>query len=194
MSPHPTVVKVGGSLFDLPDLGQRLRRWLDGLPGPEVILVPGGGPAADVIRALDRRHRLGEEASHWLALRVLSVNAHFLAALLPRAVVVEKLDDCSEAWRRLQVAVLDAHAFCRADDTTAAALPHRWSVTSDSVAARVAVVAGARRLILLKSVTVPAGIDWSQAPQVGLVDDFFAMVVRTAALEVEAVNFREWQL
>src|SRR5262249_50947889 len=80
------VVKVGGSLYDLPGLGARLRAWLERLPSREVLLVPGGGPAADVVRDLDRLHRLGEEAAHWLALRALSVNARFLAALLPGAV------------------------------------------------------------------------------------------------------------
>src|SRR5207248_9110984 len=58
------VVKVGGSLYDLPDLADRLRRWLSALAAPRVLLVPGGGPTADVIRTFDQRHRLGEEASH----------------------------------------------------------------------------------------------------------------------------------
>ena len=60
-------MKVGGSLYDLPDLGPRLRRWLDAHAPREVIVAPGGGPFADVVRDLDRAHRLGEETSHWLA-------------------------------------------------------------------------------------------------------------------------------
>ena len=44
------VVKVGGSLYDLPDLGPRLRRFLDGLDDPDRLVVPGGGAAADVVR------------------------------------------------------------------------------------------------------------------------------------------------
>lgn len=50
------VVKVGGSLFDLPDLGPRLRAWLKTLRTADVLLVPGGGPTADVVRSLDRAH------------------------------------------------------------------------------------------------------------------------------------------
>ena len=72
------VVKVGGSLYDLPDLGSRLRAWLtEQCAGDDVVLVPGGGGTADVIRHFDRVHGLGEETSHWLALRALTLNAQF---------------------------------------------------------------------------------------------------------------------
>src|SRR5947209_1436057 len=85
----PVVVKVGGSLYDLPDLGPRLGRWLGASPGRRALLVPGGGPTADVIRQFDACHGLGEATAHELALRALTLNAHFLAALVPAAVVVD---------------------------------------------------------------------------------------------------------
>src|ERR1700730_10035653 len=75
------VVKVGGSLFDLADLGARLRAWLEPVVAGPVLLVPGGGPTADVVRAFDRLHALGEETAHWLAVRALTLNAHFLQTL-----------------------------------------------------------------------------------------------------------------
>src|SRR5262245_30988403 len=106
------VVKVGGSLYDLPDLGPRLRAWLGQRPELAPLLVPGGGAVVDFVRNLDRRHRLGEEASHWLALRGLTLQAHFLAALLPNAVVVNAPCGCSGLGRR-QIAVLDGYAFAR---------------------------------------------------------------------------------
>jgi aspartokinase-like uncharacterized kinase len=183
-----TIVKVGGSLFDLPGLGPRLGRWLAGLAPADALLVPGGGAAAHVVRDLDRRHGLGEEKSHWLALRALALNARFLADLLPGVRVVD-----SPADHRGGLAVLDPLAFCLADkrDNPADALPHCWAVTSDSVAARVAVAAGARRLVLLKSVTVPPAMSWTGAARAGYVDATFPGVVRAApGLEVDAVNFR----
>ena len=57
------VVKLGGSLYDATDLGPRLRAWLDARPERRVVLVPGGGPMADVVRDLDTRHHLGEESA-----------------------------------------------------------------------------------------------------------------------------------
>jgi aspartokinase-like uncharacterized kinase len=183
------VVKVGGSLFDLPDLGPRLQAWLARLSALAVLLVPGGGPTADVVRDLDRRHALGEEASHWLALRALTVNAHFLQTLLPGAVVVPQ--PCGRGG----LSVLDPYAFARADEGRPGCLPHCWQVTSDAVAARAAVVGQARRLLLLKSVTIPEGMAWDEAGRCGLVDEAFAGVLVQAAepLKVSAVNFRDFR-
>jgi aspartokinase-like uncharacterized kinase len=186
-SSGPIVVKVGGSLFDLPDLGPRLQTWLDSLPTRNVLLVPGGGPTADVVRDLDRWHALGEERAHWLALRALTLNAYFLAELLPNAAVVERLGD----WRRDGPAIVDAHAFARLDEGLPACLPHSWAVTSDAVAARVAVVSRARELVLLKSADPPAGADWRAAARAGYVDDVFADVL--GAVPARAVNFWSWQ-
>jgi aspartokinase-like uncharacterized kinase len=192
-----TVVKVGGSLFDLPDLGPRLQSWLNELLPDDFLLVPGGGPTADVIRDLDRRHGLGEEKAHWLALRALSLNAQFLIDLLPFTFVMEYPEEWAAGRCSGYVGILDPFPFCRRDERERSkeALPHSWEVTSDAVAARVAVAAGARRLILLKSVTIPDGISWEEAGHRGFVDQAFAAVVHSAPtpLEVRAVNLREWR-
>jgi aspartokinase-like uncharacterized kinase len=188
------VVKVGGSLFDWPDLRLRLAEWLAWQFPARLLLVPGGGATADVVRAFDRQHGLGEETAHWLALRALTLNAFFLAELLPRAGlhVVRRLDDCPALWDQGRVPVIDAHAFGLADEEQPGCLPHSWSVTSDALAARVALVAGASQLVLLKSVTIPPGLSWDEASRQGFVDDFFPRVAARLA-DVSALNLREWQ-
>jgi aspartokinase-like uncharacterized kinase len=209
------VAKVGGSLFDLQDLRDRLRRWLATVAGP-VLLVPGGGEGADVVRRLDRVHGLDDEAAHGLALRVLSVSAHLLAGLI--GAPVESFSDSQplepdsrssgsvtspERKRRTfippsltlrpgdwgGVAVLDPHAFCAADEGRPGALAHTWDVTSDSIAARVAEVVGAD-LVLLKSVDLPAGLSWEVAAAGGLVDATFGSIVARAGLQLRWVNLR----
>jgi aspartokinase-like uncharacterized kinase len=190
------VVKVGGSLYDLPDLATRLRRFLDTLPVSEVLLVPGGGATAEVVRALDQRHQLGEEKAHWLALRALTFNAHFLMELLPDAAIVHAAAQFRPRPNN-GPAILDALGFLRWDEDAHPAhrLPHSWDVTSDAVAARVAVWAGAGRLILLKSTTIPPDIDWAEAARRGYVDPVLPDVLDRAQrpLTVEAVNLRRWE-
>lgn len=187
------VVKVGGSLYDLPDLGRRLRRWIaEQFAGTSVVLVPGGGPLAEAIRHLDHRHGLGEEASHWLALRALAVNAHFLASLLAPARVIGDVDELHRACEKELLPILDVHEFARGDELHSAHLPHSWAATSDAFAARAAVVFQARHLVLLKSTTIPPDVDWREAGRLGLVDALFAEVLREAPADlcVRAVNLR----
>jgi aspartokinase-like uncharacterized kinase len=184
MTRYFAVVKVGGSLYDLPELGTCLQSWLKKAPRPDVLLVPGGGPTADVIRKFDRIHQLGEERAHWLALHSLQLNADFLKTLLPSAAVVD------HPGQAAGTCILNAFAFMSRDGR----LPHCWAVTSDSIAARAAIVFGADHLILLKSATIPEDMDWEQASERGFVDAWFARTLREAppSLHVRAVNFRNW--
>lgn len=187
------VVKVGGSLYDLPDLSLRMCRWIsEQCAGNRVVVVPGGGPLVDGIRHLDRRHGLGEETSHWLALRALALNAHFLASLLPSACVIGDVAELYHAWDKAFLPVLDVHEFARDDERHLDRLPHSWLVSSDALAARVAVVLRASRLILLKSTAIPTDLDWREAGRLGLVDQLFAEVLcdAPADLRVRSENLR----
>lgn len=207
------VVKVGGSLYDSPGLGPALRAFVESLVPAEVLLVPGGGAAADAVRELDRTHALGEEAAHWLALRALSVTAAFLRALggplppppspgtrggvepiagtqaegEPPAVLGSSLP---MRWAGKGTRVLDCFAFALEDESRPGALPHTWSVTTDSIAARAAVVFRAERLVLLKSVDVPPGAPWEQVAANGWVDEHFPRIAKTLPCPIDVVNFR----
>jgi 5-(aminomethyl)-3-furanmethanol phosphate kinase len=183
---NPLIVKVGGSLFDLPDLATRLRGWLAAQTAEQIIVVPGGGAGADVVRKLDAKHNLGVESAHWLALHVLSVNGRFLARLLGVPFV--------PSWDSGEpLAVLDALEFCARDDGRAGALAHSWDTTSDSIAARIAHCTSGR-LALLKSVDLPVNASWSEAAAIGLVDRTFPTVVAHSGIDVAWVNLRQLSL
>lgn len=153
MGQSPVVIKVGGSLLAAADLGPCLREWLAAHAPRQTILVPGGGRLADVVRDLDRTHSLGDDLAHRLALHTMTINAHVLTGLVPESCVIDGPDLAELVWEQGRLPVLDGLAFCESDG----ALPHAWAVTSDSVAARLAVVAGASELMLLKSAPPPAG-------------------------------------
>jgi aspartokinase-like uncharacterized kinase len=187
------VVKVGGSLFDMPDLATGLASWLTRTIPSEhrVVLVPGGGPTTDVIRDLDRIHQLGEEASHWLALRALTLNAHFLAQLLPGSRMLAHPRDEFAPGR---VHLLDAHAYCwrEWEQPLGPVLDACWATGSDVLAAHVALIGAAKRLILLKSTGVEQTNDWRDAASRAQVDAQFPVWLKEAGthLEVISVNLR----
>jgi aspartokinase-like uncharacterized kinase len=196
MNKPTIVVKVGGSLFDWPQLGPRLQNWIPTLSPGQVLLIPGGGPTVDVVRNLDRCHGLGEEAAHWLALGALTVNAYFLAIILTplNAAVVSDFQECKSVWAKNKLPVLDPLPFARNDEGHPGQLRHLWSATSDSLAARIASRIEAQKLILLKSTPVPKGEDWMSNPN--FVDPHFSKTINHAIsdglpLEVSALNFRE---
>jgi aspartokinase-like uncharacterized kinase len=192
MNEGPTIIKVGGSLFDWPEIGERLALWLKALRRSDVILLAGGGAAADVVRDLDRIHHFGEERSHFLALRSLTLTAHALAELLsptPRVAVVVRQEHCEALWRQGGIPIIDLGSF-GLTDANPDPLPHCWGVTSDSLAARVAVVTRARELVLMKSVMIPEGTSWEEASRHGYVDEHFPIAAR--GIQVRVVNLREW--
>ena len=128
-SPEIVVVKVGGSLYDIPDLGRHLLAYLRTLRARRLLLVPGGGRTAHVIREFDRLHHLGEAAAHDLALRVMTLNAHFLRRLFHD--VGERVPIVATGSSELPgIALLDAHAFCAADSGEGSLLAS-WDATSD---------------------------------------------------------------
>lgn len=197
------VVKVGGSLFDLPDLGPRLREWLSRQPGYS-ILIAGGGELADVIRGYDQRFLLGEEYSHTLCVRLLHTAALVLQEILGSAPLIESIGD-SRLFRTAPAMILSPTRFLlEVDARISRPLPASWSVTTDSVAARVARYLHADELTLLKS-RLPtdnplAGRThtlraWSAA---GYVDAYFPRVAgkipRLRAVNLRETSFPEWSL
>jgi 5-(aminomethyl)-3-furanmethanol phosphate kinase len=185
------IIKIGGSLFDLADLRDRLLALLSRHKNRHTILIPGGGRTADLVRTWDRMSGLGEERSHWLALRALTLNGHFLASILPGARVVATIDAACRVAAEGLVPILDMHAWALEDDSASNRLPHSWDVTSDSLAVRVALCAGAGDLILLKSVDF-SGDDWQRAAALGVVDPYFPVIMSSAKsrVHVQVINLR----
>lgn len=189
------VVKVGGSLYEWTGLSGALKSFLDQLlhddAVTQLILVPGGGPLADAVRQLDRIHGLGEEASHWLALQVLSVGAAMLGQLLHRP-IIEHPCEVSAASQNANCCVIDPYRFAIRDESLDDHLPHTWAATSDAFAARIAEVAGADELVLLKS-TQPRGESPEAWVENSFVDVWFPEIARRCDLRVRAVNLRHHQ-
>jgi aspartokinase-like uncharacterized kinase len=185
------VIKVGGSLLDWAELPSKLVEFLarcrDEAPTEDArfLLVAGGGPAADLVQTLDRIHGLGDVRAHWLAVRAMDLCAEFLAALLPGAAVVARPEILESIWNLGSIPVLAPSRFlAEVDARGPGRLPESWLVTSDSIAARIADHLQIRRLILLKSRSVPEGTGREEAAALGLVDPIFPAIAR----ELEVVD------
>lgn len=154
MSEGKTVlVKVGGSLFSLDDLAGRLQLLFAATKAVKVLIVPGGGKVTDFVRDWDELHSLAPEASHQLAIDTLGLTARLLASVLPGSNVVED-ESMGEAFPK--VSILDVPAIVAGSDCQKSPqLPVGWHVTSDSIAAWIAVRLKIDELVLAKSTAAP---------------------------------------
>ena len=107
-----------------------------------LLVVPGGAGFADAVRDADRRFGLRAEASHRMAILGMEQFGWLLSELIPGA---ERCADLARVGTGRTTVLLPAAL-------PLDALPASWQVTSDSIAAWVAVQVGAGRLVLVKGV------------------------------------------
>ena len=152
----PIVVKIGGGVLAHRSLFGGVLTVI-GCAGAPLVIVPGGGPFADAVRAADARLGVSDEAAHWMAILAMDQYAHLIASRLTRSVIVDDQDGIDRALRTARIPVLAPFRWLRAADP----LPHSWDVTSDSIAAWIAGTLGSSRLVLVKppNATGPALTD-----------------------------------
>lgn len=148
----PVVLKLGGSLLTLPDLMERLHAVVRLLHPQKVLIVVGGGPAADEIRRLDNLACLTTTQAHWNAIAAMTFNARVLSRVSKCLPVVSNRMHAATAWQEHNAVLLDASAFLRMEQSQCARfLPASWSVTSDSIAAFLALYWPATQVVFCKS-------------------------------------------
>jgi aspartokinase-like uncharacterized kinase len=180
------VLKIGGSLETAP----QLRGWLTAavaLPG-QMVIVPGGGRLADGVRALDAHWDLPEATGHRMAVLAMEQMAHLFAGLEGR---LRLAADRSEIERCLAAGGTPVWLPGRML-AAAAAPPASWSVTSDSLAAWLALQIQAEALVLVKSAH-PPGRPVTLAALIadGIVDPYFATIAGRAAIPMYWVGREE---
>jgi aspartokinase-like uncharacterized kinase len=186
--PEVEVVRLGGSLL-LPDdsstaslesLRDRLSRWTYDRRSLR-IWITGTGAWGDRLRRVQAPLGLSDEVCHWSAIGLMSVASEIAAELLAGSEVIRSFSDLQDAIgsrTKPREIVFDPAQFLRDVEPALAgpALPQDWSVTSDSIAARVAVAVEADALTLLKSCPAPDRRDPQAWSERGLVDGFFPQV------------------
>lgn len=175
------LIKVGGSLGrgdTLPPLMQRI-----GLLAvrKRVLVVPGGGVFADLVRRQMTRLRLDEATAHLMALFAMDQYGLLLSSQSRRATVVDNLKAAELVAEAGRVPVLLPSSLIRGQ----AGLERSFRLTSDSIAAHLAGRVRASQLVLLKSFRRPTGRlrDRAEAEGLarrGLVDPLFPGMVPAA--------------
>ena len=162
------VIKVGGSLLQRSRLLFDLQSWQSTLAKPMInVWIIGGGTAVDAIRDHDQAHGLSNSTAHWASIKAMDTNAIAFAERLPGWRITDTPEEICQSAHKPQPAtnkilvqnwVLQTHRWIKTADSKLEpdqCLPHSWTVTSDSIAAWVAIRLRASQVILLKSCQVP---------------------------------------
>ena len=170
------VLKLGGSLAQ----SGRLKSIVEivSKAARPVVIVPGGGPFADAVRAIQPQMALSDAQAHRLALLAMHQMALVFAGMSERFVTAEYLPEMFLVRGGGPIPVWLPYALQHHDDT----LPADWSVTSDALAARLAERLKGAEVVLVKSCAVPLGATLEELTSSGVADPFFAQVVRRAGL------------
>ena len=143
------VVKVGGSLAEMPEQLIALCAKLSALArNYGLVMVPGGGRFADVVRDSDERFNLSSGVSHRMAILGMDQFGMLLAQITPNSCATYSLEDARQLAETVAVPIfLPSRLLFREDP-----LKNSWDVTSDSIAAYVAGKLQAAKLVLVTDV------------------------------------------
>jgi 5-(aminomethyl)-3-furanmethanol phosphate kinase len=183
-----TVVKIGGSLADAPG---RLREVLQVIaesaaPAAPIVVVPGGGPFADAVRAAQATHGFDDAAAHAMAMLAMAQYGLMLAAVA--GPLLQPFYGADQVGRALAQGSTCAAVWLPQPAQDAPELRQSWDLTSDSLALWLAARLGADRLVLLKSSPQPAAADLCVLTKAGILDTAFPdMARRWPGLAVDLV-------
>jgi len=102
-SPGPTVIKLGGSFAFSADL----RDWIAAIAGcaGRAVIVPGGGPFADAVRAAQVQMGFDDRTAHRMALLAMEQYAHALADICAQMTTCASASEMHMALARTSVPV-----------------------------------------------------------------------------------------
>ena len=143
------VIKLGGSLSENPDTLNALGINLSQLAiKHHLAVVPGGGKFADVVRDLDARFHLPAYLSHRMAIRAMDQYGLFLSYVIPKSQTCDTFEKAERLSLMGVTAIfLPSKLLSNADPFEAS-----WDVTSDTIAASVAVGLNAAKAIFVTDV------------------------------------------
>lgn len=172
----PLVIKIGGSLAEsgrigvILDMVAAVRRPL--------VVVPGGGPFADAVRAAQAAHGFPDRAAHRMALLAMHQMGLMMVAMQPRLVIAETLAEIRRACRSGTIPLWLPWRLSDGDPL----IPTDWSITSDGLAARLGERLKAAAVLLVKSCPVDECATARILAQKGVIDFAFADIVERAGL------------
>jgi aspartokinase-like uncharacterized kinase len=112
-----------------------------------IIIIPGGGRLANLIRNLYYEFNLDDELAHWMAIYAMDFNGLELSKKFPHLNKIKKFSDLDKEAKK-KISIFLPYKYLKKDNK----LPHKWNVTSDSIALYLASQFNLNECYLIKDV------------------------------------------
>lgn len=176
------IVKLGGSLYHTAEL----KSWLTLLEQTAlnecVVIVPGGGPFADMVRQAQQLHKFDDQHAHHMAILAMAQYGLMLQALLPSAVLVKTPAEVSSHCQ-LAIWVPDDQLL-QVEEIT-----QNWQITSDSLALWFAQQFPQSSLSLIKRVSADSG-DLNVLSKKGIIDQGFTALFQQRPILTQLIHYQ----
>lgn len=179
------VIKLGGSLYGS-DLLESWLTILNATSAENIVLVPGGGPFADVVREAQQRYGFDDVVAHQMAIVAMQQFGRMLLALSPNAVAFSFPGDQPLQSGKLNIWLPTPALF------TVKEIEQSWRVSSDSLALWLAQSLQAQRLTLVKSCEITA-LDYQSLRQNKIIDAAFSALYQDTQLKSYIVHARHFK-
>ena len=138
------VIKVGGSLQAYPTILEKLCKTLGKISkSKNLLIVPGGGKFANLVRELQARHGFSDRIAHEMAILSMDLYGLMIHELIPESKLVDSLGSEAKGC-----SVFLPYRMLKGSRE----LEPSWKLTSDSIAAWVARGLACEKLLLVKLV------------------------------------------
>ncbi|MDC9725288.1 MAG: delta 1-pyrroline-5-carboxylate synthetase [Gammaproteobacteria bacterium] len=139
------VVKIGGSLYNTPELTQCLSALVKYSTQQAIVIVPGGGPFADQVRSAQAAHHFSDDIAHHMAIMAMKQFGLVLHAKMPTS---QPISTYERPKAPLSIWLPDDELL------TEPSLAHSWDISSDSIALWLSNKLDAEQLLLIKSAPI----------------------------------------
>jgi aspartokinase-like uncharacterized kinase len=170
------VIKVGGSLALFPEKLRNLSSKISEISKEyKLIVVPGGGEFADVVRSIDKKFRLSCNASHRMAILGMDQYGMLLSDLMPNSVIVSNLEEIEFFLGSNKLPIFLPSNFLFREDP----LENSWAITSDSIAVYIASRLQVTKVLLVTDVDGIYNDDPKTVSDAKLIKDLTAIQLLT---------------
>lgn len=187
------VLKIGGTLLKYPSKLKKLCNEISNIIRyTPILVIPGGGGFADIVRGYYKQYKLSEDIAHWMAILAMDQYGLLLSELIGQAKIIIDLNKYRRYASKNYIPIFLPFKYFYDNDP----LPHSWEVTSDSLSLYIARQVNAETLILLKDVDgvyygdkliKRISLKWLRENKT-CIDRYFPILAKDCKLKIYIVN------